>query len=89
MSHPVARLDYYVTDSAVSVIVTDASTDGHPLWEATAGRARRLDLADLTAREAVAVPLPVAVQPDSLAYVIYTSGSTGRPKGSRSPIETY
>ena len=81
MSYPVARLDYYVTDSAVSVIVTDASTDGHPLWEATAGRARRLDLADLTAREAVAVPLPVAVQPDSLAYVIYTSGSTGRPKG--------
>ena len=64
--------DYYVTDSAVSVIVTDASTDGHPLWEATAGRARRLDLADLTAREAVAVLASGCGAADSLAYVIYT-----------------
>ena len=30
---------------------------------------------------AVALPEPVAVDPDQLAYVIFTSGSTGEPKG--------
>ncbi|UVO10786.1 amino acid adenylation domain-containing protein [Mycobacterium sp. SVM_VP21] len=38
-------------------------------------------LDELRAEDAVQIPTPVAIHPDSAAYVIFTSGSTGEPKG--------
>ncbi|OBI07407.1 non-ribosomal peptide synthetase, partial [Mycolicibacter heraklionensis] len=38
-------------------------------------------LAELRSDDAVQIPTPEAIHPDSAAYVIFTSGSTGEPKG--------
>lgn len=38
-------------------------------------------LDELRAEDAVQIPTPAAIHPDSAAYVIFTSGSTGEPKG--------
>lgn len=38
-------------------------------------------LAELRSGDAVQLPTPDAIHPDSAAYVIFTSGSTGEPKG--------
>ncbi|WP_046300195.1 non-ribosomal peptide synthetase [Mycobacterium sp. UM_Kg27] len=38
-------------------------------------------LSELRAEDAVQMPTPVVIHPDSAAYVIFTSGSTGEPKG--------
>ncbi|QHN32050.1 amino acid adenylation domain-containing protein [Gordonia amarae] len=81
VTNPVDRLAYLVTDSEVSVVLTDSAAAGHPLWDAVNDRVRCLDIADLGRPAPGGITLAITVHPDSLAYVIYTSGSTGRPKG--------
>src|SRR5690606_12822063 len=67
--HPVSRLEYALTDSGASAVVTAA---GMPRFN--------LPMLDVgacgDATEAFCRTFPSAT-----AYVIYTSGSTGRPKG--------
>lgn len=77
--YPQERLAYIVSDSQVSVLVTqkklvDQCSDYQGLtvcldtdWEEISRQSQR--------------NLTISVHPHNLAYVIYTSGSTGQPKG--------
>ncbi len=75
-SYPDERIDFMLTDSGATAVVTDA-----------AGAARlggRSGVVVLDAAGPVTNPEPfpeTAVAGSDLAYVVYTSGSTGRPKG--------
>ncbi|HMS77769.1 non-ribosomal peptide synthetase, partial [Gordonia sp. (in: high G+C Gram-positive bacteria)] len=80
VTNPIGRLQHIVSDSGVSVVLTDTSTDGHPLWDALGADVVVADIGEV-AKAAASSSTPVAVLPDSRAYVIYTSGSTGLPKG--------
>ncbi|MCB1297175.1 MAG: amino acid adenylation domain-containing protein, partial [Gordonia sp.] len=80
VTNPIGRLQHIVSDSGVSVVLTDTSTDGHPLWDALGADVVVADIGEV-AQAAASSSTPVAVLPDSRAYVIYTSGSTGLPKG--------
>ncbi len=73
-SYPADRLQYMITDSGCSLVLTTSLTS-HPL-------ASNIPLIylDNTISNKTTVNLPV-IDPASLAYVIYTSGSSGRPKG--------
>ncbi len=73
--YPADRLHHCLTDSAATVILTEAAlADALPQTSA-----RMITLEDIpgTQRERV----DGAAGPDDLAYLIYTSGSTGLPKG--------
>jgi amino acid adenylation domain-containing protein len=78
---PVARARQILTDSAVSVCVTEPE---RAAALSNAGAIRTLLLGKggpgLEAMSAAPVPAAPATS-DSLAYILYTSGSTGRPKG--------
>ncbi|WP_102796132.1 non-ribosomal peptide synthetase [Bowmanella denitrificans] len=79
-AHPSQRLDYYLLDARVSLLISDhlhapllAKLENHPecIW-----------LDDVSAAEDQHhFNPPLASDADSMAYVIYTSGSTGQPKG--------
>ena len=70
--NPIGRLQHIVSDSGVSVVLTDTSTDGHPLWDALGADVVVADIGEV-AQAAASSSTPVAVLPDSRAYVIYTS----------------
>jgi len=84
---PADRLSYIITDTAMTVIITDqhgadrlpARPGGPPELNLDASWPAISELADAdpdgTCRDGR------AVTPANIAYVIYTSGSTGRPKG--------
>jgi enterobactin synthetase component F len=74
-SYPAERIRFIMADSAVTIIVTEASLEA---VFADSG-ARLLFDTELAGGKAELVK-PVAARPDDLAYVLYTSGSTGRPK---------
>jgi len=84
-SFPQDRLDYMLSDSGATVLVTQASlVDRYQAYEGARvclDAAGQVESATAGAEAAVAP----AVTPDDLAYVIYTSGSTGRPKGVQVP----
>ncbi|WP_445627759.1 amino acid adenylation domain-containing protein [Nostoc sp. DSM 114167] len=72
---PQERLNYMLSDSQASVLLTDSSIalSGQPLTVVC------LDTSDLCQNSQ---ENPVSgVTPENLAYVMYTSGSTGKPKG--------
>ncbi|MBV2354022.1 amino acid adenylation domain-containing protein [Streptomyces sp. J2-1] len=76
-THPAARREFTVTDSGITLVVTDRAT--RPAVEGLPVRLVPVEPDDDHEPAAhTADPLPA---PDDLAYVIYTSGSTGRPKG--------
>ncbi|HEX2206486.1 MAG TPA: amino acid adenylation domain-containing protein, partial [Longimicrobium sp.] len=79
-AHPAERLSYLLSDSGVSVLLTQArlrerlpAADGVRVLAVDAGWPR-------IAAESAERP-ESGVGPENLCYVIYTSGSTGRPKG--------
>jgi amino acid adenylation domain-containing protein len=76
---PKDRLEYMMTDAALSVVVTQTALAG----ELTSGALRAVCMdgdVELFLRMPAVNPEPLAGC-SNLAYVIYTSGSTGRPKG--------
>ncbi|NEE59903.1 AMP-binding protein, partial [Streptomyces sp. SID8455] len=80
-SHPNARLDHMLRDTAAPLVITrDANVGDLPPssgWEVL-----RIDTEwETVEAEPSDVPLEEWAEPDSLIYVLYTSGSTGKPKG--------
>ncbi|MEU7345836.1 amino acid adenylation domain-containing protein [Streptomyces bacillaris] len=80
-SHPNARLDHMLRDTAAPLVITrDANVGDLPPssgWEVL-----RIDTEwETVEAEPTDVPLEEWTEPTSLVYVLYTSGSTGRPKG--------
>ncbi len=80
LSYPKERLEFVLSDTQVSVILTSSAWDIAPssvasvivcldtLWPALAQRSKQTPSSRQDHRQ--------------LAYIIYTSGSTGRPKGA-------
>ncbi|MEW6234512.1 MAG: amino acid adenylation domain-containing protein [Candidatus Omnitrophota bacterium] len=74
-SYPRDRIDYMLSDSQCSVVLTDEKH--RKMFGETLKNA-----ADICALQDGSPANPIsAAKADNLAYVIYTSGSTGRPKG--------
>ncbi|MDZ7968489.1 MAG: amino acid adenylation domain-containing protein [Nostoc sp. DedSLP03] len=73
---PQERLNYMLSDSQASVLLTDSSIalSGQPLTVVC------LDTSEIFCQNSQENPVS-KVTPENLAYVIYTSGSTGKPKG--------
>ncbi len=79
VDYPRQRLEQLLTDTAATVVLTQASLDDR--LPASPSRVFRLD-ADWPLLESYPDSAPdTTVTPDDIAYVIYTSGSTGAPKG--------
>ncbi|MDN5881036.1 MAG: amino acid adenylation domain-containing protein, partial [Nitrosospira sp.] len=76
--YPGERLDYMVTDGAISLLLTQNPLRGQIPHPAEC-EVLELDRLDLTG-EPESNPA-VSLHGDNLAYVIYTSGSTGKPNG--------
>ena len=80
LSHPPARLEYVIKDSAIEVLLTKSDLKERFVqyearvlcmdsdWDAIAGQND--------------APFKSPASPENLAFVIYTSGSSGNPKGS-------
>lgn len=82
-SYPKARIDHFVADSGLSIVICHAATamTAADLGIATIdveGDATLIDVQDNR-------PLDHRTGPEDCAYLIYTSGSTGTPKGVRIP----
>ncbi|MEU9778664.1 MULTISPECIES: amino acid adenylation domain-containing protein [unclassified Streptomyces] len=79
-SHPNARLDHMLRDTASPLVITRSSVKDFP---DSCGWERFLVDTEWDAVEALHSdePLEEWATPTSLVYVLYTSGSTGRPKG--------
>ena len=75
-SYPPARLEYLLSDSGVSLVVTESAL------RKDLGTVSTLCLDEPASRASYSTQnLHTRMSPQNLAYVIYTSGSTGRPKG--------
>ncbi|MBI5032799.1 MAG: amino acid adenylation domain-containing protein, partial [Chloroflexi bacterium] len=79
-TYPPERLAFMLTDSQVSVLLTQAHLVSHLTHHALRSVVC-LDSDWETLVQEDTVNLTSAVTPENLAYVIYTSGSTGKPKG--------
>lgn len=78
-THPVERLSFMLTESAVRVVVTQRAVSARlPASERTI-----VTLDALSADTDAEVSDPTTSRLEDTAYVMYTSGSTGRPKGVR------
>ncbi|HBM59542.1 MAG TPA: peptide synthetase [Citreicella sp.] len=77
-AYPADRLQHFLTDSAASVIVTQAGLVDH-----LPDHAAQLLVLDADPRlgQAPDTPPEQTSGPEDIAYLIYTSGSTGLPKG--------
>jgi amino acid adenylation domain-containing protein len=82
-SYPKARLDHFVADSGLSIVICHAATD---ITAADLGIATinlEVDATQIGSQDSG--PLDHRPAPEDCAYLIYTSGSTGTPKGVRIP----
>jgi amino acid adenylation domain-containing protein len=79
-AYPAERLAFMITDSRVSILLTQHSLREH--LSAPHSRLICLDReGEVLASESLSNP-PRRARPENLAYLIYTSGSTGQPKGA-------
>ncbi|KST68574.1 amino acid adenylation domain-containing protein [Mastigocoleus testarum] len=78
-SYPKARLGYMLSDSQVSVLLTQQKLV--PELPDYQGKLICLDTDWESISQASKENLVVNITPENSAYVIYTSGSTGKPKG--------
>jgi len=77
-AYPQERLEFMLTESRVSVLLTQESL---PKFPATEARVICLNSHQEQFAERSKENCVSGVQSENLAYVIYTSGSTGKPKG--------
>lgn len=78
--YPQERLDYMISDSSISILLTQQA-----LAERFSTHNTRVVCVDLNWEQIAAESnenLNLEMNPFNLAYVIYTSGSTGKPKGT-------
>ncbi|MBD2775778.1 non-ribosomal peptide synthetase [Iningainema tapete] len=83
-SYPVERLSFMLSDSQVSLVISDSSlVGGVGQMTKDKGQMTLISLdSDWESIELESQENPVSIcSGDHLAYVIYTSGSTGTPKG--------
>ncbi|SMO63679.1 amino acid adenylation domain-containing protein [Melghirimyces algeriensis] len=78
-AHPQERLTFLLTDSAVSLLLTQERLLAR--FSQVNGQVVCLDRDASRIASTVDGPPPSRVGADNLAYMIYTSGSTGTPKG--------
>ncbi|MEM8603336.1 MAG: amino acid adenylation domain-containing protein, partial [Cyanobacteria bacterium P01_H01_bin.121] len=78
-AYPADRLNWMLTDSQASILITQPEIDQLAIPEQT----QRLELGAATADiQNYPATNPVSgITSENLAYLIYTSGSTGKPKG--------
>lgn len=86
-AYPEVRIRYILSDTAFTLMITDAHSQG--VLPAGIASARILTLsadagADVLSGQPVTNPSRYT-SPDKLTYLIYTSGSTGQPKGVEMP----
>lgn len=77
---PNNRLEYMISDAALSVIITDEKAHKSLPQKAKVAHIMVDDLLDAGRLNSKDISLP-QLTASRLAYVIYTSGSTGKPKG--------
>lgn len=77
-SYPLDRVNYILSDTAVSLLITQSNLLAQ--WIEFSGALLAIDVESSGWLELSDNPVPLA-RPEHLAYVIYTSGSTGEPKG--------
>ncbi|MBV8327763.1 amino acid adenylation domain-containing protein [Chryseobacterium sp.] len=78
-AYPVKRVEYIISDTAATVMITH-----HDLGKLLSkeNRAEIFDITDGMRLESFSSQPPASdISHDALAYTIYTSGSTGKPKG--------
>ncbi len=80
-AYPTARVEYMMSDSGISVLLTQKSVAAQ-LPSFKKGELLVVDELDVALQRETSENLPNFTDPQNLAYVIYTSGSTGRPKGT-------
>ncbi|MDZ7376789.1 MAG: amino acid adenylation domain-containing protein [candidate division KSB1 bacterium] len=79
-AYPPERLDYMITDSRISVLLTQQALVG--LVNPHQAKVVCVDAEWAKIAQESDDNLNLEVDPTNLAYVIYTSGSTGKPKGT-------
>jgi malonyl-CoA/methylmalonyl-CoA synthetase len=72
------EVEYLITDSAASILVSDRASSSTLLPFAT-GERRLLDIEEI--RGDMPIPALPEVEPSRRAMMLYTSGTTSRPKG--------
>ncbi|MDZ7399742.1 MAG: amino acid adenylation domain-containing protein [candidate division KSB1 bacterium] len=79
-AYPPERLDYMITDSGISVLLTQQALVG--LVNPHQAKVVCVDAEWAKIAQESDDNLNLEIDPTNLAYVIYTSGSTGKPKGT-------
>ncbi|MBU2709127.1 non-ribosomal peptide synthase/polyketide synthase, partial [Zooshikella marina] len=85
-TYPVERLSYMISNSELSLVITQQHLVQQLPSEQVLLELLILDQVDMAEQlrrysEDNIAPATIGLKPDHLAYVIYTSGSTGKPKG--------
>lgn len=75
--HPNDRLDYMITSSKLSFIVSFKK------YEKVISKSEKLGvfIDEIMSEQEDSMPLDVTIDSEMIAYMMFTSGSTGRPKG--------
>lgn len=80
-SYPQDRLKFMLSDSQVSVLLTQSQFASELCEQKVSIICLDTDWEDITQANSQENPIS-GVHPENVAYVIYTSGSTGKPKGT-------